>query len=197
MAPNSDILSAASNAEAARLVGAAEATPRISEDWLSVVIGLAVFALALVSLAGADLLGWVVTTSVWTDPGKALGTVSKIYAELGGAGALIVTYLALLVVLSAGRGRAEGRRAPLCRRLHGGVLDRLCELDRRQLRPSRGGHARRSAEIRHRLVAQAHQRRRLHRRAPRRPRHRQFLSALRRMAARRRSGPSSTSRSRS
>ena len=31
----------------------------LNEDWLSVAIGLAVFALALGSLAGADLLGWV------------------------------------------------------------------------------------------------------------------------------------------
>src|SRR5262249_27016325 len=72
-----------------------------SEDWLSVAIGLAVFLLALVGIAGPDLLGWVVTTSVWTDPGKALAPASKVYDELGGAGALIVTYLALLAVLSA------------------------------------------------------------------------------------------------
>ncbi|MGA7018514.1 MAG: putative sulfate exporter family transporter, partial [Pseudolabrys sp.] len=42
-----------------------------------------------------------VTTSVWNDIGKALGTVSKSYASLGGFGALVATYLALLVVLSA------------------------------------------------------------------------------------------------
>jgi len=72
-----------------------------SEDWLSVIIGLAVFLIALVGIVGPDLLGWVVTTAVWIDPGKALAPASKIYAELGGAGALIVTYLALLAVLSA------------------------------------------------------------------------------------------------
>jgi uncharacterized membrane protein YadS len=74
----------------------------VTEDWLAVWIGLLVFALALVGVAGPDLVGWVVTTSVWTDPHSALGTASKSYAELGGAGALIVTYLALLVVLSVG-----------------------------------------------------------------------------------------------
>jgi uncharacterized membrane protein YadS len=42
----------------------------------------------------------VVSTSVWIDPGQALGTVSKTYAGLGGAGALLATYLALLVLLS-------------------------------------------------------------------------------------------------
>jgi uncharacterized membrane protein YadS len=76
--------------------------PWLSEDWLSVGIGLLIFVLALAGLAGADLLGWAVATSVWTDPSQALGTVSKAYAALGGAGALIVTYLALLAVLSIG-----------------------------------------------------------------------------------------------
>jgi hypothetical protein len=39
-----------------------------------------VLILALSSLAGPDLLGWVVSTSVWTDPTKALGALSKAYA---------------------------------------------------------------------------------------------------------------------
>ena len=54
------------------------------------------------SLAGADALGWLVTTSVWTDPSSALAPVSKTYASLGGVGALLVTYLVLTAVLSAG-----------------------------------------------------------------------------------------------
>src|SRR5262250_458784 len=78
-----------------------ELAPRISEDWLSLIIGLFIFLLALAGIANFDLLGWVVTTSVWSDASKALGTVSKSYASLGGIGALIATYVALLVVLSA------------------------------------------------------------------------------------------------
>src|SRR5437016_6408328 len=78
-----------------------ELAPRISEDWLSLIIGLFIFVLALAGIANVDLLGWVVTTSVWSDAGKALGTVSKSYASLGGAGALVATYAALLVLLSA------------------------------------------------------------------------------------------------
>jgi len=77
-----------------------ELAPRISEDWLSLIIGLFIFVLALAGIANVDLLGWVVTTSVWSDAGKALGTVSKSYASLGGIGALFATYIALLVVLS-------------------------------------------------------------------------------------------------
>src|SRR5262245_26492311 len=74
----------------------------LSEDWLSVWIGLLVFVLALGVVAGADILGWVVTTAVWTDLSKALSPVSKSYSGLGGAGALIATYIALLVVMTAG-----------------------------------------------------------------------------------------------
>jgi hypothetical protein len=77
-----------------------EIAPRISEDWLSLIIGLSIFVLALAGIANVDLLGWVVTASVWTDS-KALGTVSKSYAWLSGFGALVAIYVALLVVLSA------------------------------------------------------------------------------------------------
>src|ERR1700752_313955 len=78
----------------------AQPAPRTSEDWLSVWIGLGISVLALGSLGGVDLLGWVVNTSVWIDPGLAVGPVSKAYAQLGGAGALVVTYVALLAVLT-------------------------------------------------------------------------------------------------
>ena len=44
----------------------------VSEDVLSLILGLVIFAVALGLLAGVDILGWVVTTSVWTDLGKAL-----------------------------------------------------------------------------------------------------------------------------
>src|SRR5438067_10342347 len=75
--------------------------PRISEDWLSLIIGLLIFVLALAGLANVNLLGWVVTTSVWTNLGQALKTVSNSYGSLGGVGALVTTYVALLVMLGA------------------------------------------------------------------------------------------------
>ena len=73
-----------------------------SEDWLSVIIGVLVFALALFSLSGTDLLGWAVTTSVYTNIGTALAPAAKTYAGLDGVTALFLTYASLLVVLSAG-----------------------------------------------------------------------------------------------
>jgi len=75
--------------------------PRISEDWLSLIIGILVFALALAGLANVNLIGWVVTTSVWTNLGQALKTVSNTYGSFGGVGALVATYVSLLVVLGA------------------------------------------------------------------------------------------------
>src|SRR5437773_10618547 len=87
----------------------------ISEDWRSVWIGLLVFVLALGMLAGADVLGWVVTTGVWTALSKALNPVSKAYSGLGGLGALIATYVALLAVMTAGAAalKADVRRFAL------------------------------------------------------------------------------------
>jgi uncharacterized membrane protein YadS len=75
--------------------------PRVSEDWLSLIIGLAIFLLALAGLANVDLIGWVVTTAVWSNLGAALNTASVAYRGLGGVGALVITYLVLLVVLAA------------------------------------------------------------------------------------------------
>ena len=77
-------------------------TRGLSEDWLSLWIGLFIFVLSLALLAGADILGWAVTTSVWTDPSKALSPVSKAYSGLGGVGAIVATFVALLVVMTIG-----------------------------------------------------------------------------------------------
>src|SRR5260221_6213420 len=80
---------------------ASETAPRISEDWLSVIIGLVIFVLALAVLANVDLIGWVVPPSVWSIFGQALGTAPRTYAPPGGAGAFLATYVALLAPLSA------------------------------------------------------------------------------------------------
>jgi len=74
----------------------------ISEDWLSVWIGLFIFVLSLGVMVGADVLGWAVTTSVWTSVDKALAPVSKAYSGLSGLASLIITYLFLLIVMTCG-----------------------------------------------------------------------------------------------
>jgi uncharacterized membrane protein YadS len=75
---------------------------KISEDWLAVVIGLFVFILSLGVFLDCDLLGWVVTTSIWTNPGNALKAVSKELSGLPGFISLLLTYLFLLVVMTVG-----------------------------------------------------------------------------------------------
>ncbi len=87
---------------AVKSAATAASKENLNEDWLAVVIGLLVFALALFGLSGTDLLGWAVTTSVYTDITTALAPVAKSYAWLGGVGALLATYASLLIVLSAG-----------------------------------------------------------------------------------------------
>ena len=84
------------------ITGARVRPLELSEDWLAVIVGFGIFALALASAAGTDLLGWAITTAVWTQPDKALLPAGKTYSALGGIGSLFATYLALLLVLGAG-----------------------------------------------------------------------------------------------
>ena len=77
----------------------AVAQTRLSEDWLAVWIGLFVFVLSLALLFGKDLLGWAVTTSVWTQPSKALVPASKLYVKVPSLFSLVATYVFLLAIL--------------------------------------------------------------------------------------------------
>ena len=56
----------------------------ISEDWLSLWLGLFIFVLSLFVFGGADILGWGISNSVWTDVTKSMSPVSKSYAPLKG-----------------------------------------------------------------------------------------------------------------
>jgi hypothetical protein len=66
----------------------------LTEDWLAVWVGLLIFVLALAGLAGRDLLGWSVSTSVWTDFSGALKATSS--ANPGSAGSVRSLRLMLL-----------------------------------------------------------------------------------------------------
>jgi uncharacterized membrane protein YadS len=72
----------------------------ISEDWLAVWIGLFIFIVSLGAFIGMDVLNWGVTTSVWMDISKALKPISATW--LGGFGALVLTYVVLLVIMTIG-----------------------------------------------------------------------------------------------
>ncbi|AEF95121.1 Uncharacterized protein family UPF0324 [Desulfotomaculum nigrificans CO-1-SRB] len=73
-----------------------------NEDWWAVWLGLFIFLLGLGPIFGADLLGWVVKSSVWTDISKAIAPISKSYAGMSGITSLILTYLFLLVLTTIG-----------------------------------------------------------------------------------------------
>ena len=72
----------------------------LGEDWVSFAVGLVIVGVAFVGVAGLDLLGWVVTTSVWTNAASALAPATKTYQSLGGAGSLVATYVGLTFGLS-------------------------------------------------------------------------------------------------
>ena len=84
---------------------------------------------------------------------KALGAASKAYADLGGVGALLATFVALLVVSRAGACALGADVKTIRRRLHRRLRHRLCELVRRQLGASRRRHAGRPGEVRRLVVA--------------------------------------------
>ena len=56
----------------------------ISEDWLSLILGLIIFGLSLGSFKGTDLLGWGAKAGVWIDPGKAITTISSKFQTVSG-----------------------------------------------------------------------------------------------------------------
>jgi len=82
-----------------------------SEDWMSLWVGLLIFALSLGLLFGADILGWAVKTNVWVSFDQALQPVSEGYSDLGGGPSLVLTFLFLLVLMTAA-GRLLGSNIP-------------------------------------------------------------------------------------
>ena len=84
----------------------------ISEDWLSLWLGLFVFVLGLGLFLGIDLLGWGVKTSVWVNITKAITPMSASFKAMPGIVALFFTYLFMLVLAMVG---AMGVRANIGR----------------------------------------------------------------------------------
>lgn len=56
----------------------------ISEDWLSLWLGLAIFVVSLFAFSGNDLLGWAAATKTWTDISKSSAPVSKKFQPVKG-----------------------------------------------------------------------------------------------------------------
>jgi uncharacterized membrane protein YadS len=74
----------------------------LSEDWLSLWLGLFVFVLSLGIFINIDILGWGIKTSVWTDIFKSTSTVSKTYTGIPGVVSILLTYISLLLIIGIG-----------------------------------------------------------------------------------------------
>jgi uncharacterized membrane protein YadS len=74
----------------------------ISEDWLSLWMGLFIFVLGLGMFVGVDLLGWGIKTSIWIDLSKALSPISGTFKGMPGFTSLFLTYLFMLIVTVIG-----------------------------------------------------------------------------------------------
>jgi uncharacterized membrane protein YadS len=74
----------------------------ISEDWLSLWLGLLIFVLSLGVFVGTDFLGWGLKVNVWTDLSKALAPVVKDVKGISGLGSLFLTYVFLMFLMSIG-----------------------------------------------------------------------------------------------
>ena len=74
----------------------------ISEDWLSLWLGLFVFVLGLGMFVGLDILGWGIKTSIWIDLSKALSPISGTLKGMPGITSLFLTYLFMLFITQVG-----------------------------------------------------------------------------------------------
>ncbi|MHB9072867.1 MAG: putative sulfate exporter family transporter [Desulfobaccales bacterium] len=74
----------------------------ISEDWLSLWMGLFIFILGLGMFAGMDLLGWGVKLNIWLDLSKSLVPVSGALKGMPGITSLFLTYLFMLFITQVG-----------------------------------------------------------------------------------------------
>ena len=74
----------------------------ISEDWLSLWMGLFVFVLGLGMFVGLDILGWGIKLNIWLDINKALTPVSGALKGMPGITSLFLTYLFMLFITQVG-----------------------------------------------------------------------------------------------
>jgi uncharacterized membrane protein YadS len=74
----------------------------ISEDWLSLWMGLFVFVLGLGLFVGLDILGWGIKTNVWIDITKSITPISGSLKGMPGITSLFLTYIFMLVITQVG-----------------------------------------------------------------------------------------------
>src|SRR5579862_9234931 len=80
----------------------AHSTPGLSEDWLALAIGLLLFFTSLLGVFGYEPFGWAIKTNVWLNPTKVITPNSTKFAAMPAAGSIVLTYLVMSGLLSAG-----------------------------------------------------------------------------------------------
>ena len=79
------------------------AKTNMTEDKVALILGGFIFLLAILNMAHEDVLGWVVSTNMWTDMGNAFSATTAGYKErIPGLVSLLLTYVAVTAVLSVG-----------------------------------------------------------------------------------------------
>jgi uncharacterized membrane protein YadS len=81
---------------------AMEGKKGISEDWLSLWMGLFIFVLGLGLFVGLDILGWGIKTNVWIDITKSISPFSGGLKAMPGITSLFLTYVFMLVITQVG-----------------------------------------------------------------------------------------------
>jgi uncharacterized membrane protein YadS len=75
---------------------------RVSEDWLSVLLGLVIFVLALALLGGSDLMGWATGPRSWVALETAVRPASQAYAQVAPLLTLAGSFAFVLALTTAG-----------------------------------------------------------------------------------------------
>ena len=79
------------------------AKTNLNEDKIALLTGCFIFLLAALNLAHLDVLGWVVSTNMWTSLDQAFSATTGAYkGTISGVVSLLCTYVALTAILSFG-----------------------------------------------------------------------------------------------
>jgi len=74
----------------------------LTEDKLSLILGMLLFCLSLLNFGGIDPLGWAVKTNVWTDATKIFAPSTAAFKGLSGGVSLILTWIFITAMLAFG-----------------------------------------------------------------------------------------------
>lgn len=75
---------------------------KLSEDWLALWLGLAIFILSLGIFIGIDLLGWSAKTNVWISIEQSTKSISETYSQLSPIISIFLTFVYMLVIMTIG-----------------------------------------------------------------------------------------------